>query len=207
MKEKQFHILLEVPESFPENLAATLQEIEHDRLKAYCVRRPSQPWAGLEWAIPGLIVAYLAKPYFEGFLQEMGKDHYEKVKSWLKELLKRSRNISVTTLSSAENKVNLNNTQSKAISIYIDTKNGQQIKLLFDEELNLSIWQNSLDEILSLVLNNHQSYPHDDLTKMLEGLKTDSRYTIYAFLDKSTKKWRFIDDTGLLNIQREFDKK
>ena len=32
--------------------------------------------AALEWLMPTAIVAYIAKPYFESFLSEMGKDHY-----------------------------------------------------------------------------------------------------------------------------------
>jgi hypothetical protein len=31
----------------------------------------------MEWAIPTLVIAYLAKPYFDGFLSEAGKDHYD----------------------------------------------------------------------------------------------------------------------------------
>lgn len=207
MKNNQFHILLEVPESFPENLEETLSEINHDKLLIYGVKKPPEVWSSLEWAIPGLIVAYIAKPYFEGFLQEMGKDHYEKLKVWLKRLLEKSRNIKVSVLSVGENKIDPANTQSKAISIFVQIKNGQQIKLLFDEDLTLNDWQNKLDNILDLISDNYQNHPNDQLTKRLQKLKRETYYTIYAFLDRDTKEWRFIDDHGLFQIQREIAEK
>lgn len=201
--EKSFHILLEVPESFPEKIEDMVSEIDHDQLLIYGVRKPPQAWSSLEWAIPGLIVAYLAKPYFEGFLQEMGRDHYETLKGWLKQLLQRGKNMRITTLSFGEEKCNPLDTQSKAISIFIDIKNGQRIKLLFDEALSLSDWQNGLENILQLILNNYQAYPNDALTKKFKNLRKEPHYTIYGFLDRSTKEWRFIDDIGLFQIQKE----
>ncbi len=40
-------------------------------------------YASLEWLVPSAIVAFLAKPYFEAFLSEMGKDHYALLKKAL----------------------------------------------------------------------------------------------------------------------------
>ncbi len=45
--------------------------------------------AGIEWLLPTAIVAYLAKPYFESFLREMGKDHYALAKQAFSNLLTR----------------------------------------------------------------------------------------------------------------------
>jgi hypothetical protein len=42
--------------------------------------------AALEWLAPTAIVAYIAKPYFESFLSELGKDHYAITKNALKNL-------------------------------------------------------------------------------------------------------------------------
>ncbi len=52
--------------------------------------RPSNgPLAGLEWLIPTGVILFLAQGYFNGFLNEMGKDHYEVLKAGLKALRRR----------------------------------------------------------------------------------------------------------------------
>jgi hypothetical protein len=37
----------------------------------------------VEWFIPTAIVFFVAKSYFDGFLKEAGKDHYQLLKSKL----------------------------------------------------------------------------------------------------------------------------
>ena len=53
-----------------------VETVRSDKLELQVVERPSGPMAGIEWLMPTAIFAYLAKPYFESFLKEMGKDHY-----------------------------------------------------------------------------------------------------------------------------------
>jgi hypothetical protein len=38
------------------------------------------PQAGIEWLLPTAAILYLGKSYFDGFLKEMGKDHYNALK-------------------------------------------------------------------------------------------------------------------------------
>lgn len=208
MNENQFHILLQVPETFSENLEETISEIDHDKLLIVGVKKPPEVWSGLEWALPGLIVVYIAKSYFEGFLQEMGKDHYDKLKIWLKKILLKSKDSKVTTFSVGEKKIDPSNTQSKAISIFIELSNGQKIKLLFDEELSLNEWNKAIDSVLELILENYQNPSEDELGKKLINLNSKPYYTIYGFIDRDNNSWRFIDDSKLIQIQRELaDKK
>ena len=50
-------------------------------LNVEAVERPEPgPFAALEWLIPTAVIVYLARPYFDGFLGEAGKDHYHKLK-------------------------------------------------------------------------------------------------------------------------------
>jgi|TARA_R110000851_G_C13082300_1_gene565908 hypothetical protein len=46
-------------------------------------RPAAGPYAGVEWFIPTAIVFFVAKSYFDGFLKEAGKDHYQLLKSKL----------------------------------------------------------------------------------------------------------------------------
>lgn len=194
MKE-QCHIALEVPEGVPDYiLTELLKEIDNEGLTVHGVKRPVMPWMGLEWAIPGLITAYILKPYFDGFLQEMGKDHYEKLKKWLQTLLLTSRQFQPRTITVGEHKIDPSNTQSKAISIFIELKNGQQLKLLFDSELTARDWLDSLEEIMEMIIANYEGRSNDPLAKELTALRGIPYFTVYAYINKATKKWEFIDD-------------
>ncbi len=201
MAQKQYHIRLQVPDTFDEDLEKTLAEIDEENLFIAGERKPPEIWAVSEWAIPGLIVLFITKAYFEGFLQEMGKAHYEKLNFWIKRLITKGKNLKITTIASGAEKIDPSNSQSKAISIFIDLKNGQRIKLLFDEELTLSEWHQSIDEILELVISNYELSPDDELTNRLIDLRRESYYMLYGFIDRSTKKWKFIDDLNLTSIQ------
>ena len=46
-------------------------------------------YAALEWLIPTAVFVYVGKSYFDGFLKEMGKDHYALFKRGLDGLHKR----------------------------------------------------------------------------------------------------------------------
>jgi len=49
-------------------------------------REEAGPFAGIEWLIPTAVIVYISKSYFDGFLKEMGKDHYALLKAGLKTL-------------------------------------------------------------------------------------------------------------------------
>lgn len=47
------------------------------------------PFAGFEWLVPTAVVLFIGKSYCDGFLGEMGKDHYALLKAGLKSLYSR----------------------------------------------------------------------------------------------------------------------
>lgn len=49
-------------------------------------REQDGPYAGLEWLLPTAVIIYIGKSYFDGFLKEMGKDHYHALTAGLKTL-------------------------------------------------------------------------------------------------------------------------
>ena len=51
-------------------------------------RSKSGPFAGIEWLLPTAIMVIIAKPYFDSFLREAGKDHYHILKKNLSNLVK-----------------------------------------------------------------------------------------------------------------------
>ncbi len=64
-----------------------LRVVDHEKLALEVESRPEfGPMAGVEWLLPTAVFVYLGKSYFDGFLKEMGKDHYALLKTGLKGL-------------------------------------------------------------------------------------------------------------------------
>lgn len=204
---KKFDIYFCVPEKLElEFFDDSIKKINRSGLSLVAERKGPQMHASLEWAIPGLIVAYIAKSYFDGFLQEAGKDHYNLLKDWTKILLRRAKQMKVTTLSAGKDKVDIRNTQSKAISVYFHLKNGREIKLLFDDELGIDQWEKSVETMYDLVAENHERFPEDKLSKLVAHLRQENYYGIYAAINRLSGDWDFFDDSMLIQKSRQDEK-
>lgn len=93
---------------------------------------PSDTQAALEWFIPTAIVAYIGKSYFDGFLKEMGKNHYLLLKEELSILTNETMskpNIEPQLIDSKD-KVAKSNSYSLLFSIYAEARDGNSFKLL-----------------------------------------------------------------------------
>lgn len=205
MKEKP-HIGIVYPSNFPVDFEDEIRtKLKHDKLTLAFRKQEPQMWNSIEWTIPGLIAAYLFKPYFETFLKEAGKDHYLLLKEQLKKLLAKGKNAKVTTITSSTstNKTDKNDTQSKAISVEVEIKDGRRIKLMFDTELEISDWYLALDNIMELIKQNFEDYPNDNLTLRLETLEQDKRFTLYAIINRRSKDWEFLDNRLLMEKRQK----
>ena len=194
------------PDYFPEDFGEIVtSDIANEKLNLYIKREEPRIWNSVEWAIPGLIAAYILKPYFESFLKEAGKDHYQLLKKCLNKLLKLNKDAPVETVVSdlSPKKVDKNNTQSKAISVHIELKDNRKIKLLFDNQLDIEDWTNAMERILDKVLNHYEAYPEDELTLELEPLEKDPRFQIFGKIDAETKEWEFLDLNRLVEERRK----
>ncbi|MBO6531714.1 MAG: hypothetical protein JJ885_15055 [Muricauda sp.] len=193
------HIMLNCPDEFPDELVEKItSEIKAFKLNLQVNKIPNEPFAAIEWTIPGIIAIFVAQSYFGGFLSEFGKDHYETLKKWLKRNAIDSRKMNVRTITAdiSTNKIDKTNTQSKAFSIYIQTADNRSLKLLFDLNLSDSIWESSIDEIIELAYDNSKNYPNDKLTEKLTELDKDTR-NIYAIIDPKNGEWEFLDGRKL----------
>lgn len=194
------HIVFNCPESFPDLVVDKLtSEIKSNKLKLQVNKLPTEPFASIEWAIPGIIAIFIAQSYFSGFLNELGKEHYFILKKWIKNTANDSRKIKVTTLTASKstNKIVSSNSQSKAFSVYIQTANNKSLKLLFDLNLKDSIWESAIDKIVDLAYDNYKEFPNDKLTKEISKLDTNNR-NIYAIINPETEEWEFLDQTKLI---------
>jgi hypothetical protein len=92
--------------------------------------------AGLEWLAPTALIVFIAKPYFQSFLSEMGKDHYNLLKKALKAIAGRLVSRSRPKIRSiAKGKAKSSEQYSIAFSIYVEVSEKLTLKLLFPTEL------------------------------------------------------------------------
>lgn len=201
----QTHIGISYYSRHSSSVENTLEEIYDEKLIVESEKNEPEAWAAMEWIIPTGIGAYIAKPYFEGFLQEAGKDHYVKVKAWLKKLARYARNFSakLVTGSDSTEKVSSQYNQSLIFSLFIQTKSGKSIKLLFDNDLTTDDWEEAIDKLLDYAVESYQKGINDELSNKTAHLKpkSNSRF-IYVLIDKESKELMFHDDDTLIAIQR-----
>ena len=110
-------------------------------------REPNGPQACLEWAIPSMVVAYLGKSYFDGFLKEMGKEHYHSLKDGLSSLTTKvmDKPRIEPMLLGTPGKISSNNPFSLVFSIQAETDDNFTFKLLVPKRVS----DCNYDEIIS----------------------------------------------------------
>lgn len=208
MKREKVHIGVEFPEVAPDIfIEKVIKDLKVTGLDIGVHKRPELgPMNAIEWVIPTAIAAYLFKSYFDGFLKEAGKDHYNVLRNWLKHFIDTGRAIKVNTIYSSKSpsKKNNNNTQSKSVSLILQTKNDKIIKLLFDEDLVKEDWDNAIDQLLDYAIENYEVYPNDKLTSQTDHICHDMQCYIYAIIDKQSKKLLFYGDRDM--AQLHYDK-
>ena len=198
-------------DEFPDILIDKLtQDIKSEKLHLEIKKFHSSPTASaLDWALPTMIAVSILKPYFESFLQELGKDHYQILKSWLKNLSLDSRKVKVFTFKASKStqKGISNDPQSKVFSISLITKDDRILKVLFDLDLDDTQWNNAIDKILDLLLDNYKNYPNDELTKQLSELSNDKNSEIFVLINRETGNLIFRDIKSVILLNRESQKR
>lgn len=157
--------------------------------------RPSAgPWAGVEWFIPTAIVFFVAKSYFDGFLKEAGKDHYQLLKSKL------SRTAAKTmqspriepVLFGTKGKIREDNPYSLALSIYAEANDGNTFKLLLPKPS----YRPDYEQIVCTFLNFLNDY-HEGV-KVLGDIGFDTNIqppgrTILVHINEESKQIEWVD--------------
>lgn len=184
------HIGISFPGEFPDELIDKItNELNEEGLHIKTQKREAGPiiYASTDfWGLMPLVGIFIASSYFNGFLGEMGKDHYVILKNRLKKIIASFRSIEITniTASTAPNKITNEDTQSRVVSLYIQTKSQKTIKVLFDNELTSNDWDNAIDVIFQYVIQNYEEYPNDHLSKQIEPLDLGEGKVIYAVMTK-----------------------
>lgn len=208
MNRLQPHIGIIYYKGFPDvDINSVVQLIKTDGLKLEIQEKEPEIYAAMEWIVPTAIGAYIAKPYFDSFLSEAGKDHYQLLKKGLKFIAGKCKDITMKMIAAAgsERKLNGNYNQSQAFSIVIQLKQDKRIKLLFDNDLTKEDWDNAIDLLFDYIIENYEKHPDDRLSKDVKELEDRRNTMVYALINKETKGLDFYDDMGLFKKQRRND--
>lgn len=151
----QLHIGILHEDKIP---SAIFQEFE-DSIRApglifECEARPSgMPYAGIEWLMPTAVLAYVAKPYFESFLKEMGKDHYNFLKKGLNKLYERCVGPRAPNMQiiATEGKSIKDRPYSLFFSVVAEAPDGMRLKLLIPRPLEQTEYEVAISKFLDLV--------------------------------------------------------
>jgi hypothetical protein len=115
------------------------------------IRQSGGPYAGLELYLPTAVGLFIAAGFFNGFLQEAGKDAYAGLKGAVIALWQRATGLKVTAIGSAAKKVSPNQPYSLAFSITGDVAPTLRFKLLIQTDIELETVEAGVAAFLSLI--------------------------------------------------------
>ncbi|UTW57128.1 hypothetical protein KFE96_09640 [Kordiimonas sp. SCSIO 12603] len=167
------HILIETSSIIEQSTASNFADIINNKgLSLEKKRREhAEMFATTEWFIPTAIVLYITKPYFESFLKEMGKDHYQLLKKGLKYLFSEAYKYKIKKIASSgsKKKISSDKQYSLGLSLFFQTHNLGVIKFLFEEEMNTDDAQKAIDRITAFIIAlNEGSIEESFVSKMIE---------------------------------------
>lgn len=116
------------------------------------------PFASLEWLIPTAVVLFIAKAYFEAFLAEAGKDHYEILKRGAKSLATRftGEQAPIAKLVASKGKVqNSAMKYSLVCSVVAELEGSISVKLLLQTDFTPEHTGQALDCFFEFVRTFH----------------------------------------------------
>jgi hypothetical protein len=148
----------------PEPIERFATDLAQNNLKVEKVPRPQPgPYAGLQWLLPTAVAVFFGKSYFDGFLKEAGKDHYNLLKT-------ATHKLTTEYIGPAARKVILFFTQGKVASsepeysmVYSlvgELSNGISAKLLLEPELSSDDCARAIAAYLDFLKSFHDGTLH-----------------------------------------------
>lgn len=166
-----------------------LENHEHDIL----------PYACMEWAIPSFIFAFIAKSYFDGFLGEMGSDHYTVFKEWVIKQNRKFKEIITNTITASKSTQKLDKAKSPSnfFALYFQTPQGNRLKVFMPETESDKNDVKALSALLDNLLKMYTK-PKSKFARKINDL-TDKVYEeLYAVYNKDKGEWEFFTMAQLI---------
>jgi hypothetical protein len=141
------------------------------------------PYAGLEWLVPTVVIIFLGKAYFDGFLKEMGKDHYALLKQGLKSLYARlvgPEAPKVTVLSTA-GKASGAQKYSLLFSLLAEAEDGLRFKLLIQSAASEAEYEAAVNAFIAFLDAFHRRQLSAEVVNELRNTKVSGKTVLLAY--------------------------
>lgn len=149
-------------------------------------RSVPSPQMGVEWLAFPAIAVFLLKAYFQGFMNEAGKDHYHVLRRALKALWgklfskDRKFQFAIVTASGVKKLE-----YSMLFAIYAEIDDGNLVKLLIREDCSEDEYNASVEAFLDFVKSYHSEKPNDKYTINLNSEGGNGNITLVTYDVKS----------------------
>ena len=185
------HLFIDHNDFMPDEMIDEFQSIiNYKNLVVSVNKRKTTLYASAEWFIPTAIVLYISKPYFESFLREMGKDHYQLLKKGIKHLWSKARSIPVKYVVSGKKKVSQSNPYSLHFTIQTTGENSIFFKFMFEKNLNDDAFEETLQQIMKFLINFHDENLNSETIEALS--KNTPLFGRVVLLTYDVKQKQFI---------------
>jgi hypothetical protein len=146
--------------------------------------RPSGvPFAGIEWLMPTVVLAYVAKPYFESFLKEMGKDHYDLLKKGFNKLYERFAGPRApdVKIAATQGKSSKDQPYSLFFSVVAEAPDGIRLKLLIPRPIEQTEYEIAISRFLDLVQSTYGGDVPEDVAKTFKDAPITSGTVLVTY--------------------------
>lgn len=148
-------------------------------------RTHTEMYAASEWFIPAAIMVYIAKPYFESFLSEMGKHHYQLLKKGLVCLVEKSVLSNAKIVASGTQKLPSGKKYSVGMSILVQADQLGTIKFLLEEGMDVSDAAVTVDRITSFAMAINENSLSEAFTSQMGNLRTFGELILISYDPKN----------------------
>lgn len=161
-------------------------------------RPPRTHWnaGGAEWLLPTAVFVFLFKPYFDGFLKEAGKDHYQALKGAISRfwprLFGKERLVTTTVLASAPGKLGTGPRYSHTFSLMAEGTSRQRFRLLLPDDASVDDFEASVDAFIQFMQTQHSAVEPDPHSRAPIA-SPDVHGVVLVAYDAATGSLRAID--------------
>lgn len=145
--------------------------------------------AGVEWYIPTALIIFIGKAYFDSFLKEMGKEHYQLLKKSIISLWKhffgKERELKFSIVSS-NGKVSEAPQYSIAFSLMTDLPGKYRIKFLFKDNLSQEDFEKAIEHFFNFLDALSVGIIDPEIKEQLQNTRAVGR-TILLTYDENLK--------------------
>lgn len=146
-------IVLMLQEGLPADIESEVRtQLERSGFNLLVIHQPGGPYAGIELYLPTAIALFVTAGFFNGVLQELGKDAYVAFKQTALALWKRAARLNVTLIGSA-GKVSPTRRYSAAYSITGEAAPGLNFKFVIQTDVSADDAEGGIEAFINLIDN------------------------------------------------------